>query len=103
MIALVLLLLLGNSTIERNRDYRSQLAIWRTVVKARPDNPRGHNNLGKAYYEVNALDSARVHFRAAVALKPHYPDAWELALGSSQSGGHNCRRSPLSTMAGRSS
>ena len=76
MIALVVLLLLGNSTIERNRDYRSPLAIWRTVVKARPDNPRGHNNLGKAYYEANALDSARVHFRAAVALKPHYPDAW---------------------------
>ena len=69
-------LLLAYATVERNRDYRSEQAIWHTVVAARPDNPRGHNNLGKAQYEAGELDSARVHYRQAVALKPFYPEAW---------------------------
>lgn len=75
-IALGAVLLLGYTTIERNRDYQSEISIWRTVVEARPANPRGHNNLGKAYYEAGALDSAQAHYRLAVERAPHYPEAW---------------------------
>lgn len=63
-------------TIERNRDYRSDLEIWKSVVLVHPDNPRGHNNLGRAHYAAGAFDSAYVHFRQAVELKSFYPMAW---------------------------
>ena len=75
-VAMSVLLVFGDMTIERNRDYQSELAIWRTVVEARPTNARGHNNLGKAYYEVSELQRARAHYRQAVTLVSYYPEAW---------------------------
>jgi tetratricopeptide (TPR) repeat protein len=39
---------LGYGTFERNKDYRSSLAIWQDTLAKRPDNPRAHCNLGFA-------------------------------------------------------
>lgn len=62
-------------TIRRNRDYRSEIAIWSDVVAKRPGNARGHNNLGRALLRVHDTGGAMPHLRNAVRLAPDYPEA----------------------------
>src|SRR5262249_40353514 len=42
---------LGMMTMERNRDYESAVAIWRSTLKARPQNLRARFNLAEALLE----------------------------------------------------
>jgi len=66
---------LGFTTVRRNADYRSDLAIWADTVAKRPDNPRAHNNLGIAMSKQARTGEALTHFAEAVRLKPNYADA----------------------------
>ena len=79
----------GYLTFQRNHDYQSDRSIWRSVVESRPDNPRGHNNYGKALYEAGKLVGALAHYRRAIELKPYYPEAWgNLGLALFHQGDH---------------
>lgn len=53
-----LVLLLGWRTAERNRDYRSEVALWRSVLRVRPDNPRAKLNYGYALFAEGRVDDA---------------------------------------------
>jgi tetratricopeptide (TPR) repeat protein len=66
---------LGQQTWARNRDYRSGVAIWRTVVEHRPNNPRGHNNLGYSLEQEGRKEEAALHYGRALELKADFPDA----------------------------
>ena len=68
-------LALSWTTAERNRDYRSATAIWRTVVEAEPLSGRGHNNLGSALEKEGAVEEALRHYRRAVDINPGYAAA----------------------------
>jgi tetratricopeptide (TPR) repeat protein len=73
----------GFLTIQRNRDYRSALAIWGDTVEKRPGNPRAHNNLGLAFAKLGRLDDAEGQYEQALRIKPDLADAqfnWGLAL-----------------------
>lgn len=59
----------------RSRDYRSDLAIWTTVVERRPANARGHYNLGVALSDLGRPLEAVPHYREAVRLDPAYAEA----------------------------
>jgi tetratricopeptide (TPR) repeat protein len=59
----------------RNRDYRSEFAIWTDTVAKRPDNARAYNNLGSLWLARDNLVEAERCFRAAVQLRPGYPSA----------------------------
>jgi len=45
-------------TVARNHDYRSQVAIWATVVDLRPQNARANHNLANKLVELNRPDQA---------------------------------------------
>ena len=73
----------GVTTVDRNRDYRSHLALWSDTVAKRPDNPRAHEGLAEAYAETGRLEDALRHRREAVRLLPdesHYHYNYALTL-----------------------
>ncbi|MCG8404392.1 MAG: tetratricopeptide repeat protein [Phycisphaerales bacterium] len=49
---------LGVLTYRRNTDYESAYSIWKDVVTKRPDNDRGHLNLGKALFQRGEFESS---------------------------------------------
>ena len=74
-VAGVVIISLTVLTLARNRDYHSEVAIWQSVVEASPDNPRGHNNLGKTLHEAGRVDLAMKHYRAALRIESGHVDA----------------------------
>ncbi len=76
--ALILLVVaaLGYGTAERNRDYyHSGIALWRGVVDQRPNNARGHNNLGNALKEEEQFARAVESYTQALQISPNYAEA----------------------------
>lgn len=64
-------------TIDRNRDYQSEITLWTDTVAKRPENARAHNNLGRARLEAGDAAIALVHFEDSIrrdpqAAEPHY-------------------------------
>jgi len=59
-------------TFDRNRDYRTPLAIWSDTVAKVPDNARAHNNLGIFLREAGRTEEALEHLSRAVDLAPTY-------------------------------
>jgi Flp pilus assembly protein TadD len=65
-----LLLAAGVLTLQRNHDFRSELALWQQTVALSPDKSRVHNNLGYAYQLANQPLQARREFVQALQLDP---------------------------------
>ena len=75
----LLALALGARTIQRNRVYDSNLALWRSVAETAPDNSRGHDMLGVWCATEGLLDEAEEHGRRAVKLDKRSVSArWNL-------------------------
>ncbi len=78
-IAAVLLVLatlaLGTRTVLRNRDYRTDVSLWKSVTEQRPINPRGFNNLGKALSDAGHHHDSVAIFEEALRLRPDYAQA----------------------------
>src|SRR5262245_20333496 len=74
-LVLLVVLLLGATTVRRNEDYRSDITIWTDTVSKRPDNARAQNNLGKALLKRERTEEAAVRFAEAVGLHPGFPIA----------------------------
>jgi len=72
---LAALVVLGGLTLIRNRDYGSDLALWRATVRTGPENPVALNNLGEALRTRGQLADAREQFEHALRLDPAYADA----------------------------
>src|SRR5262249_9869088 len=68
-------------TIQRNRDYRDEIALWSSTISCLPGNGRGHFNLGNSLMGAGRIDEAIVELQRAVALQPNFPDA-RLSLGN---------------------
>jgi len=75
-----LALVYGGLTVQRNADYRSDLAIWGDTVAKVPDCARARVNYGSALYDSN-LRAALVQYRLSAALDPNYEEP-HLALGN---------------------
>lgn len=69
-LCLGLALLLGVLTFERNRDYRSETAIWSDTIKKRPANFRGYHGLGLALSREGRLAEGLALLRRAHKLNP---------------------------------
>jgi tetratricopeptide (TPR) repeat protein len=72
---------LGIMTSERNRDYESEVAIWRSTLRARPQNIRARFNLAEALVEdahkrpqtrERSLAEAHEHFAEILDLDPDH-------------------------------
>jgi tetratricopeptide (TPR) repeat protein len=66
----VLVVALGVVTVERNRDYRSALAIWEDTAAKAPGSARAHNNLVSELIPAGRIEEALVHGAEAVRLAP---------------------------------
>ena len=66
---------LGVLTVQRNQDYRSEIAIWGDTVAKCPQNPRAQNNLGKALGQAGRMPEAIEHLQQALRLKPDFAEA----------------------------
>jgi len=71
----VVAVIAGWGTAERNRDYRDPLTLWGGTVAEQPDNPRARMNFGTALSALGKLEEAREQFASAVALSPNYAEA----------------------------
>jgi tetratricopeptide (TPR) repeat protein len=73
-LALVTLIvaILGVATARRNVDYSSEIAMWADVVRKRPDNARGHNNLGSIFLNHGRTQDAMDEFAEAIRVSPTY-------------------------------
>jgi Flp pilus assembly protein TadD len=74
-LATLVIVALGFATARRNIDYSSEVVMWNDVVKKRPDNPRGHSNLGTALAELGKNDKAMEEFREALRIDPAFEPA----------------------------
>jgi len=82
-----LVLLLAIVTIQRNRDYRSDMALWADTLAKCPNNPRAHNNLGVDLLEQGRASEAMDQYQQALRIKPDFADAqFNLGLASVQLG-----------------
>ncbi|HTH47397.1 MAG TPA: tetratricopeptide repeat protein [Candidatus Limnocylindria bacterium] len=71
-VALALVIPLGWATVERNRDYRTELGIWIDTVSKRPDNARAQGNLGRAYLRLGRWEEAIAACKKEQELAPGY-------------------------------
>ena len=70
-------------TLERNRIYSTELAIWQDTAAQAPWSARAHNNLGTALHHQGRLAEAITEYQKAAELKPEYGKAynnWGAAL-----------------------
>ncbi|MCM0082933.1 hypothetical protein L4X63_15165 [Geomonas sp. Red32] len=72
LLASLLLAPLFVATVSRNRDFRSQVALWEDAVHKSPAKARPHNNLGYAYLLAGRLTEARRELATALSLDPGY-------------------------------
>lgn len=62
-------------TIQRNQDYRSELALWTDTVAKAPGNARAHLNLSEVLINAGEPADALVHAAEAVRLHPTSAEA----------------------------
>ncbi len=68
---LVVALVLGATTVRRNRDYHSEIGMWGDIVASRPNNARAHVNLAtRMLRRGDRLDEIIKHSRAALRIDP---------------------------------
>jgi tetratricopeptide (TPR) repeat protein len=75
LLALAGVVVLGTLTVARNAQYRSGLIMWSDVVRKRPGNARGHNNLAHALFEAGRIPESARHAARAIELDAAHPDA----------------------------
>ncbi len=61
-------------TIARNRDYRTELALWEDTMRKRPENPVAVGAYGATLMKENRLPEARAALERAAQLGPWYWD-----------------------------
>ena len=74
-VAVALVLLAVRTTI-RNRDWRDDLTLWTKTVATAPECARARNNLGRALTVSGRPREALDQLRAALRIKPRYPEAY---------------------------
>ena len=67
----VVLLLMAARTIDRNRDWASDYALFSAVVALYPDNARARGNLAHAHYQQGDVEEAVEHYKRAITINPH--------------------------------
>ncbi len=66
----ILAIVLAASTVLRNLDYSSEVALWEATAVRSPDKGRVWNNLGFARQQAGNIERAREAYERAIALDP---------------------------------
>ena len=75
-VVVVVTSLLGWSTIQRDRVYRSAVSLWSDTVGKCPGNTRAYNELANAFDAAGRNAEALANYDKALQLKPDYARAW---------------------------
>jgi len=79
--------LCAGATVSRNRNYGSEVGIWRDTVAKRPENARAHCNLGTVLLQAGNRTEAIGEFEKCLGISPYYADAhFNLGLALDQGG-----------------
>jgi Flp pilus assembly protein TadD len=63
---------LGAATLDRNRDYASEVALWEATARTSPAKARVFNNLGYAREQAGDRDGARSAYLRSLELDPEF-------------------------------
>ena len=74
---LVLAVVLGFLTAQRNTDYRSALAIWSDTVSKRPGSLRAHYNFGFTLEQAGKVEEAIGQYKQVLQLDPDYAEVYD--------------------------
>lgn len=69
------LVLCSYLSIQRNRQWQTEISLWESAVELSPDKFRPHYNLGTALLDVDARRAAN-HLRVAATLQPDSLQVW---------------------------
>jgi len=72
----VIILLFSLRIIDRNRDWKDGITLWRKTVRTVPRCARAQNNLGAEYLKAGKYKEAITHLEAALDIKPAYAEAY---------------------------
>lgn len=73
---LLIITLFSLRTIDRNRDWKDGLTLWRATVKKAPRCARAQNNLGFYYFNEKNYSDALRHLTTAIEIKPDYAEPY---------------------------
>jgi tetratricopeptide (TPR) repeat protein len=65
-----LVILFSLRIVDRNKDWRDELTLWRKTVTTVPQCARAHNNLGYTYVKQGIPNEAISEYKKALAIKP---------------------------------
>jgi tetratricopeptide (TPR) repeat protein len=74
-LVVVVVAVLGQLTLRRNDDYRSEVALWSDSLAKRPGHYRAHLGLGLAAFRQGKIAEAIAHYKEALRLEPDYVEA----------------------------
>jgi len=74
-VLMVVLLALAARTAVRNTDWKNNLALYSSAVRAVPNSSKMHSNLGGEYMMRDQFDLARREYQFALRINPEAPDA----------------------------
>jgi len=74
-IAILIIAALAFQTLLRNEDYNNKIRMWKSVVSCRPNNTRGHNNLGNALLHNGKVKEAIQSYNKALKINPNSAEA----------------------------
>ncbi len=87
LLIIVLLVVYGARTIQRNKDWRDDYALWSSTVRTSPESPRAHFALGEVYYKKGEYSLAIDEYEKALELNPDVAELYN-ALGLAYEGNH---------------
>jgi hypothetical protein len=70
MTAVVVVVLLGGVTVNRNPDWKSDIALFKSVVRTDPGSSFGHFNLGNSLRDAGDLEGAQQEWLETLRLDP---------------------------------
>jgi len=76
-VLIILLIALSARTVIRNRDWRDNMSLFSSAVRAVPASAKMRCDLGEEYVKRGQLEAATRELQAALRIYPDYPDALE--------------------------
>jgi tetratricopeptide (TPR) repeat protein len=75
-IGLILLLLFYMRTAVRTFDWKDEISLWTSAVRARPHYAKAYVSLANAYSDIGDRKTAQLVWNKALSLNPNLPQVW---------------------------
>ncbi|MBN2329440.1 MAG: tetratricopeptide repeat protein [Candidatus Omnitrophica bacterium] len=76
LIGIAVCLFYSARTVARNFDWKDDISLWQSAVRADPMNPKAHTGLGNAYFELGDYETAYRIWSKSLQIDPDQPRIW---------------------------